>query len=63
MIKEYWLIKNIRTIGHKNSLQIVDKLNAMGIREAEKDFKNRNNFLKLLIKSDLTIVRSERWFS
>ena len=62
VLKEYWLIKHITTIGHRNSLQIVDQLNANGIREAEKDFKNRNNFKKLAIKCHLIIARSERWF-
>ena len=62
MIKEYWLIRYIKTIGHKNPFQIVDKLNAKGVRTAEQNFKKRNNFKKLLVKSDLIIVHSERWF-
>ena len=60
--KEYWLIKNITTIGCKNALQIVDKLGAFSLREAEKDFKMRNNFVKLLEKADLTIVESKKFF-
>lgn len=62
MLKEYWLLKRITTIGCRNPLRVVDKLNANGIREAEVDFKNRNNFKKLLEKAELIIVRSERWF-
>ena len=62
MIKEYWLIKKITTTGHKNPIQIVDRLSALGLREVEKDFRNRNNFKKLLEKADLTIVRSEKYY-
>ena len=60
-MKEYWLIKDIKTTGHKNPLQIVDKVTARTIREAEKEFKRRNNFQKLTRKADLIIAKSERW--
>lgn len=62
MIKEYWLLKKIKTSGHKNPLQVVDILSSSGIREAERDFKIRNNFKKLLEKSDLIICISERFY-
>lgn len=62
MNKEYWLIKTIKTIGVKNNILIVDKTNALTIREAEKEFKRRNNFKKLIVKSDLTIAESKIWF-
>ena len=60
--KEYWLIKRITTIGHKNTIQVVDKLNAFGLRKATADFKRRNNFKKLLVKADLTIVESKKYY-
>jgi len=59
-LKEYWLIKEITTIPIRRT--IVDKLNANGLREAERDFQTRNNFKKLKVKADLVIVRSERWY-
>ncbi len=62
MIKEYYLIKNIKTIGSKHNLIVVDKVPASGLREAENDFKVRNNFKRLLEKGDLTIVKSEKFY-
>ena len=60
MIKEYWLIKNIKTIGHKNPLQMIDKVNANGLKEAEANFRDRNDFKKLLNKADLIIAKTEK---
>lgn len=62
MGKEYWLIKNIKTTGHRNPIQIIDRHWAFNLREAEKEFKFRNDFKKLLIKSDLCICESRKWF-
>ena len=58
---EYWLIKKITTIGHNNPIQIVDKTNAKNIKDAEEEFKSRNNFKTILRKAGLTIAKSERW--
>lgn len=60
---EYWLIKKITTTGHNNPIQIVDKTNAANIKEAEKEFKRRNNFKTILRKADITIAKSERWIT
>lgn len=56
---EYWLIKRITTTGHKNPLQIEDRTTADTLRQAEREFKRRNNFERLLKKADLTICESK----
>ena len=60
--KEYWLIKRITTIGHRNPLQVVDRIACDNLRNAEAQFKARNNFPKLMEKSDLTITEAKKWF-
>jgi len=62
MKHEYYLIKRITTIGHKNPIQIVDKTNADTLKQAEEEFKRRNNFKRLLVKAELTLCRSERFY-
>lgn len=63
MQHEYYLIKRITTTGHKNPIQIVDKTTANTLRQAEEEFKRRNNFKRLLQKADLTLCRSEKFYS
>ena len=62
MKHEYYLIKRITTIGHKNPIQVVDKTQANTLTQAEKIFKVRNNFSRILEKADLTICKSERFY-
>jgi len=63
MKHEYYLIKRITTMGHKNPIQIVDRTTADTLRQAVEEFKRRNNFQRLLKKADLTICKSERFYS
>ena len=62
IVKHGRLIRTIKTVGHRNPLQIVDKLSATGLRIADSDFQKRNKFKKLLEKGDLTIVESKRFY-
>lgn len=64
MTKEYMLVatKIHPKTGTRVKLVVIDRLSAGGIREAEADFKMRNDFKKLIPKNDLTIVRSERFY-
>lgn len=64
MTKEYMLIatKIDPKSGTRSKLVVIDRLSARGLREAEADFKKRNDFAKLLPKNDLAIVRTERFY-
>ena len=64
MTKEYMLVavKIDPKSGTRTKLVVIDRLSASGLREAEADFKNRNDFQKLIPKNDLTIVRSEKYY-
>lgn len=62
MIKQYYLLQNIKTIGNKNPLRIIDTLGASGLREAKRDFQTRNQFKKLLIKGDLSILEAKCFY-
>lgn len=52
-LKEYWLIKHITTIGHRNPFQIVDKLNVGESETLESQFNDSND----LNKDVLSIVK------
>ena len=62
MHKEYILVKSIRTIGHKNAIQILDRVTALNFREAKQDFKKRNNIQKELKKADLMVCEVREYW-
>ena len=59
MDKEYWLIEYKLPFGIVDC-KVIDRLFAYSIREATKQFKARNEFVR--IKTNLVITKSERWF-
>lgn len=62
MHKEYILMQTIKTIGTRNPYKLIDKLQALNFGEAEKDLMTRNNFQKLLVKGDLTILQAIKYY-
>ena len=63
MTKEFYLIKHITTVGHKNPIQVVDKVQATTMTVAKKEFEKRNSFSKLLVKADLEICEIKQYLS
>ena len=61
-MREYWLIRKIKILDY-NSSRIIDRVTATGLKEAQKEFIIRNDFKKLLVKCDLIIVESKKFFS
>lgn len=55
-------MKSIKTVGNRNPNKIIDRVIAGNVRVAEANFMERNNFKKLLEKSDITILKSERYY-
>jgi len=57
MIKEYYLIK----ISSKQ-IKVIDKTLALNLKDAEKKFKSRNLFYKILKKNSLKILEERKIF-
>lgn len=62
MHKEYFLLGNRKTVGSKIGYHVIDRVSALGKREAVKDLMARNDFKKLLVKNDLIVVRVENYY-
>jgi len=63
MNKEYYLIKKITTTGHKNPIQVVDKVIAQNKKEAIKEFIRRNKIPKILKKANLIVCLAIEWWN
>jgi hypothetical protein len=59
--KEFYLIKHITTTGHKNPIQVVDKVQATTLTAAKAMFEQRNDFTRLFRKSDLEIAEIKQY--
>jgi len=63
MAREYWLIKEVKTIGCKNNLRVVDRITANGLKDARHQLAVRNEFGKIIIKADLFIACTQQYIA
>lgn len=60
MNKQYILVSY--TMKNKSKMTIIDSLGALGLREAEADFKKRNDYDKLIKKGDLMVCEVKKYY-